>query len=111
MYDIESERIFIAPLLEALAYDIPEDMSISDITYDYGKKEFEINLISENDAAKYVETKDILDRNIENNFILILEEQDGPGWNYNLQEKADASAKYKKQQYLHTRYVINKEAN
>ena len=44
LYDIESERIFIAPLLEALAYDIPEDMSISDITYDYCKKEFEINL-------------------------------------------------------------------
>ena len=111
LHGIESRRIAIAPLLEALAFDLPEEMSILEIVYTYEKQEFEIHLISENDASKYVEDKSILDENIENNFISILEEQDGPGWSHDLKERGDKSERYKSQPYLHTHYVINKESN
>ena len=111
LYGIEARKLSIAPLLEALAFDLPENMSILEILYTYEKQEFEIHLISENDASKYVDDKNILDQNIEDNFILILEEQDGLGWNHDLKERGDKSERYKSQPYLHTHYVINKESN
>ena len=89
LFDVEKKRISIAKKLEALAFDIPENMSLLDFEYHYDKNELIITLISEVD--RYSENKELLIQNITQNFM-----NDGDFNSYDLRPEKD---NHKQQQY------------
>lgn len=89
LFDVESKRISLAEKLEALAFDIPENMSLLDFEYNYDKKELIITLISEVD--RYTENKELLIKNITQNFM-----NDGDFNSYDLRPEKD---NHKQQHY------------
>ena len=89
LFDVEKKRISLAKKLEALAFDIPENMSLLDFEYHYDKNELIITLISEVD--RYSENKELLIQNITQNFM-----NDGDFNSYDLRPEKD---NHKQQQY------------
>jgi hypothetical protein len=89
LFDVEKKRISSAKKLEALAFDIPENMSLLDFEYHYDKNELIITLISEVD--RYSENKELLIQNITQNFM-----NDGDFNSYDLRPEKD---NHKQQQY------------
>tara|TARA_Y100001970_G_scaffold272482_1_gene369250 strand:- start:588 stop:1178 length:591 start_codon:yes stop_codon:yes gene_type:complete len=99
LFNVESNRIALAQKLEALAYDIPEKMSILDFEYSYDRKEIIITLISEID--KYIDNKKELINNLSNNFM-----SDGIFNSYDLRPEKD---NHKQQKYYKVILTLNKK--
>tara|TARA_B110000014_G_scaffold264255_1_gene264415 strand:+ start:2571 stop:3161 length:591 start_codon:yes stop_codon:yes gene_type:complete len=99
LFDVESNRIPLAYKLEALAYDIPEKMSILNFEYSYDRKEIIITLISEID--KYIDNKKELIANLTNNFM-----SDGVFNSYDLRPEKD---NHKQQEYYKVILTLNKK--
>ena len=99
LFNVESNRIALAHKLEALAYDIPEKMSILDFEYSYDRKEIIITLISEID--KYIDNKRELIANLTSNFM-----SDGIFNSYDLRPEKD---NHKQQKYYKVILTLNKK--
>tara|TARA_B100001250_G_C19776338_1_gene779719 strand:+ start:440 stop:1030 length:591 start_codon:yes stop_codon:yes gene_type:complete len=99
LFNVESDRIALAQKLEALAYDIPEKMSMLDFEYSYERKEIIITLISEID--KYMDNKKELINNLSNNFM-----SDGIFNSYDLRPEKD---NHKQQKYYKVILTLNKK--
>ena len=67
LYLIESERLSLANKLQLLAFDIPDDMSLLDLEYNYSKNEMIIVLTSETENNQYEENISLLKNNLETN--------------------------------------------
>ena len=67
LYSIESERLSLANKLQLLAFDIPDDMSLLDLEYNYSKNEMIIVLTSETENNQYEENISLLKNNLETN--------------------------------------------
>ena len=67
LYVIESERLSLANKLQLLAFDIPDDMSLLDLSYNYSKNEMIIVLTSDTDNSQYEKNISLLKNNLETN--------------------------------------------
>tara|TARA_B100001123_G_C14958239_1_gene886564 strand:- start:61 stop:651 length:591 start_codon:yes stop_codon:yes gene_type:complete len=99
LFNVESNRIALAQKLEALAYDIPEKMSILDFEYSYDRKEIMITLVSEID--KYMDNKKKLVNNLSSNFM-----SDGIFNSYDLRPEKD---NHKQQKYYKVILTLNQK--
>ena len=106
LYEIEIERMSVATLLEELAYNLPEDLSIGAIVYERGSQRFEIEIISDSDLTTSDAAISLFGENIKNNFIPIAEEQDGPGWGFNSAGTEERT--YRGQKYLSNSIIIGR---
>ena len=67
LHSIESERLSLANKLQLLAFDIPDNMSLLDLEYNYSKNEMIIVLTSETENNQYEENISLLNNNLETN--------------------------------------------
>ena len=101
LYQIESDRISLAKKMEALAFDIPETMSLLDFDYNYTKKEMILTLISETDSVQYSQNKSELISNIKRNFF---KDRD-----FNAYDIRPVKEKYKQQPYYKLILTLSKD--
>ena len=67
LYQIESDRLSLANKLQDLAFLIPDEMSLLDFEYNYGRKEMIIILTSNTENDQYEKNIDLLINNLERN--------------------------------------------
>ena len=65
LYQIESDRLSLANKLQDLAFLIPDEMSLLDLEYNYGRKEMIIILTSNTENDQYEKNIDLLINNLE----------------------------------------------
>ena len=87
--------------MEALAFDIPETMSLLDFDYNYSKKEMILTLISETDSVQYSKNKSELIHNIKRNFF---QDRD-----FNAYDIRPVKEKYKQQPYYKLILTLSKD--
>ena len=67
LYQIESDRLSLANKLQDLAFLIPDEMSLLDFEYNYGRKEMIIILTSNTENDQYEKNITLLSNNLERN--------------------------------------------
>ncbi|MAR15492.1 MAG: hypothetical protein CMG21_03500 [Candidatus Marinimicrobia bacterium] len=65
LYQIESDRLSLANKLQDLAFLIPDEMSLLDFEYNYGRKEMVVILTSNTENDQYEKNIDLLSNNLE----------------------------------------------
>ena len=65
LHQIESDRLSLANKLQDLAFLIPDEMSLLDFEYNYGRKEMIVILTSNTENDQYEKNIDLLSNNLE----------------------------------------------